>query len=246
MTAIESVAVVGYQACSEQDTVTPLEVFRATAMVLAGQIAPWKRADPPARLDVKLVTLKPGNITMQMGTQVVPDAVLDDGDLFDLLYVPGGMGSGAMSRSEALLEAIRRHAAAGKVIASSSSGVGIVFRSGILGTHPVTCQSSIARRLSREGANVVAPRPMWKGLPDAGIWTTTGSYGVNASTVALVSHYFGREIGTVVSMMFDTFGGIGKKIFDDVGPESHYHPEVELQFQDYFEPLLLTEPVGYR
>ncbi len=77
------------------------------------------------------------------------------------------------------------------------------------------------------------------GNPAERIWTATGSYGVNGSAVAMVSHYFGREIGTIVSMMFDTHSGLGDAIFEPVGPEFFEHPELESSFQDLFEEMLL-------
>jgi putative intracellular protease/amidase len=241
MTDINNIAIVGYDKCSEQDTITPLEIFKGTAMVLSGQINPWPLSTPQRDLSVKLVNLDNGNITMQMGTQVVPDATLGDNDLFDLLYVPGGIGSGAMTKDDRMLDLIRRHHSEGKVIASNCSGIGILFRSGILGREPVTCQAAVERGLRADGANVPNPRHMWLGLPDARLWTTTGSYGVDGSTVALVSHYFGHEVGTVVAMMFDTMGGLGDQIYSTTGPEFFFRPDLEAKFQDFFQPVLLPE-----
>ncbi len=34
---------------------------------------------------------------MQMGTRVVPDVSLDEEETFDLLYIPGGVGFGAIA-----------------------------------------------------------------------------------------------------------------------------------------------------
>jgi hypothetical protein len=127
------------------------------------------------------------------------------------------------------------------VVAANCSGVGIVERSGILGDTPVTCVSAVSRGLRHEGAIVPQPRRMWLGVPEANVWTATGSYGVNGGAVALVSHYFGREVGSIVSMMFDTLGGLGDVIYDVVGPEFYYHPDLEPKFQDFFEPMLLPE-----
>jgi transcriptional regulator GlxA family with amidase domain len=244
MSAIQTVGIVGYDKCSEQDTITALEVLRGAAMVLANQIAPWKRKEPPSKLDVKLVTLVPGNVTMQMGTQVVADAVIKDSDLFDLLYIPGGVGSGPASLDAKMLGLIQRHHKAGKIIASNCSGVGILARAGILGKNPVTCVAAVAPGLREEGINVPQPRRMWIGLPDQRLWTTTGSYGVNGSTVALVAHYFGEEVGTIVAMMFDTLGGIGQSIYELKGPEFYYHPDLEAKFAAYFQPMLLPAPGG--
>lgn len=241
MTEIQSVAVVGYESCSEQDTITPLEIFKGAQMVLAGQISPWPQSEPAKNIDVKFVSLDPGIVKMQMGTQVVADAVLTENDLFDLLYIPGGVGSGKMTLDDRMLGTIRRHHEAGKIIAANCSGVGILHRAGILGSNPVTCVAAVTRGMREEGTTVPQPRKMWLGLPDQKLWTTTGSYGVNASTVALVAHYWGREVGTIVAMMFDTLGGIGEQIFNEAGPEFYYHPDLEPLFQDFFQPMLLPE-----
>ena len=241
MTDIRTVAVLGYESCSEQDTITPLEILKGARMVLAGQIAPWKLSEPPRDIEVGLVAMDPGNIMMQMGTQVVPDAVLSDDDLFDLLYVPGGVGSGKMTLDDRMLETVRRHHAAGKVVVANCSGVGILSRAGVLGDTPVTCVAAVARGLRAEGTTVPQPRRMWIGAPEQNLWTTTGSYGVNGSTVALVAHYFGAEVGSIVSMMFDTLGGIGQEIYRLEGPEFFYHPDLEPKFADFFEPMLLPQ-----
>jgi len=243
MTNIESIAVLGYEKVSEQDMITPLEIFKGAALVVSGQISPWQREVPPGKLDVKLVSDKPGVVTMQMGTQIVPDTSLDDEEIFDILYIPGGIGSGAIATDERILNVIRRHHESGKVIAANCSGVAIIARAGILDETPVTCVAAVARGLRAEGINVPTTRRMWVGRPEARIWTSTGSYGVHGGAVALITHYLGREIGTIVSMMFDTLGGIGDAIYDQAGPEFYQHIELETTFQDYFESMLLPQPV---
>src|SRR5947207_10393723 len=106
MTNVESIAVLGYEKVSEQDSITPLEIFKGAALAVTGQVSPWQREVPPGKLEVKFVSVKPGVVTMQMGTQVVPDTALNDEDLFDILYIPGGVGSGAIATDPQVLEAI--------------------------------------------------------------------------------------------------------------------------------------------
>ena len=169
------------------------------------------------------------------------DGSLSESSLYDLLYVPGGVGSGAMTQNRRMLDTIRRHHEGGKVVASNCSGVGILHRAGVLGDTPVTCVAAIARRLRKEGSNVPQPRRMWVGVPAARIWTTTGSSGVHGGAVGLVSHYFGRDVATPVSMMFDTLSAYGNYIYELSGPEYYFHPELEAQFQDIWEDKLLPE-----
>ena len=241
MTDVRSIGVLGYTKASEQDIITPLEIFKGAALVVSGAIAPWKREVAPATLDVKLLGDSPGVVTMQMGTQMVPDATLEDDSLYDILYVPGGIGSGEIAKNARLLGVIRRHHEEGKVVAANCSAVGVLARSEILGDTPVTCVAAIARGLREEGFNVPRARRMWIGNPEQRIWTSTGSYGVHGGAVSLVAHYLGREVGTIVSMMFDTLGGLGDAIFETSGPEFFQHDDLERTFQDYFQEMLLPK-----
>lgn len=236
---IRSIGVLAYDKVSEQDCLTPLEIFKGAAMVMRGDISPWDRETSPESLDVHLLSVDPGVVTMQMGTQVVPDSTLDDEVLYDILYVPGGVGSGELAKNERILDLIRRHHQEGRVIAANCSGVGVLARAGIVDATPVTCVAAVARGLRNEGFNVPKTRRMWIGVPEDRIWTATGSYGVNGSAVALVAHYLGREVGTIVAMMFDTLSGLGEVIFEPLGPEFYEHPSLEESFQDFFEDMLL-------
>ena len=236
---IRSIGVLAYDKVSEQDCLTPLEIFKGAALVMRGDISPWERDSSPETLDVQLVSINRGVVTMQMGTQVIPDAELDDDTRFDILYIPGGVGSGEVAKDERILELIRNHYEDGRVIAANCSGVGVIARAGILDAAPVTCVAAVARGLRNEGFNVPRTRRMWIGNPRERIWTATGSYGVNGSAVALVAHYLGREVGTIVSMMFDTLAGLGEVIFEPLGPEFYEHASLEASFQDFFEDMLL-------
>ena len=233
MEDVKTIGILGYENCGEQDTITPLEILLGAAMVLDME---HKR-----KLAVKLVALDGGNVKMQMGTQVVPGGRLSGDDLFDMLYVPGGVGIGALTTNSTVLDSVRRHHESGRIVAANCSGVGLLHRAGILGDTPVTCVAAVARRLREEGANVPQPRHMWIGDPDARIWTATGSSGVHGSAVALVAHYFGRDVATTVSMMFDTLSHLGERIFERKGPEYFFHPELESKFQDFWEDKLLPK-----
>lgn len=238
---VESIGVLLYPQVSEQDSLAPAEIFKGAAAVLRGDIAPWQREGAAANLRVETVSIDPGVVTMQMGTQVVPDATMDTSTLYDILYIPGGVGSGALAGNQTVLEWIRKHKEAGKVVAANCSGVGVLARSGVAGELEMTSVAAIGRGLREEGFDAPRTRRMWVGHPEEKIWTATGSYGVNGSCVALIAHYFGREVGTIVSMMFDTLAGIGDAIFDTVGPEFFVHEELEVSFQNFFQDMLLPQ-----
>ncbi len=59
--------------------------------------------------DVKLLNIDEGEqFKCQMGTHVVVDGTLGDDDLYDIFYVPGGVGSGAMTSNAKMTRVIKR------------------------------------------------------------------------------------------------------------------------------------------
>lgn len=238
MTTIHSIGVIAYPRCGEQDTLVPWEILKSLA---------WVMSEQGRTLEVKLVALEPGNVTMQMGLQVVPESVVGSQDLYDLLLVPGGMGSGDAARNQSLLDLVRRHYTAGKVIATNCSGISVLHRAGILEGRPVTCPPTVSNRLAEEGVQLVSPRRMWVGATDDRIWTTVGGSGVHGSAVAMIAHYFGEEYGRKISIMWDTMGALGDHLFATGGPEYGAYPAYEREVQGMFEDMLLPRerrPVG--
>lgn len=237
MIDIKTVGVVAYHRCGEQDTLVPYEILKHTSMVLEQQ-------QPPRSLSVRLLRPKsdsPELVEMQMGTRVMTDGALAADELFDLLFIPGGMGSGVASQDADLLEAVRRHHGAGKIVATNCSGISVLHRAGILGDTPVTAAATVSRRLLAEGANVLQPRTMWAGQEDGTIWTSAGGSGVHGSTVAMIANYFGRDVGTYIAMGWDTYPAYGDNIFESRGPQYYSFPALEAGIQDALEDILLPK-----
>lgn len=228
---IKSIGVLAYDRCSESDTIIPWEILIGVAVYLKEKTG--------EDIEVKLVALEEGPVSMQMGAKVEPHAVLKDDDLYDVLYIPGGRGSGDATKNERILDTIRHHHVNGKFIGANCVGVGILQRAGILGKTPVTCSPPISKRLKEEGANVVEPRLMWLGAPEERIWTTAGAAAINAGTIAMVAHLFGEEVGKEMSMWFDTRGAIGYQLFQAEGHEYYAYPEAEAQLQEETADILL-------
>lgn len=235
MPEIKTVGVLAYHRCGEQDTLVPYEILKHVSMVLAEQ---------SKTLDVKLIRTRksdPELVEMQMGTRVRSDGYLEPNDLFDLFYVPGGLGSGVASQDPDILAAVRRHHQAGKVIATNCSGISILHRAGILGDTPVTAAATVARRLKEEGANLLQPRTMWAGKKGGTIWTSAGGSGVHGSTVAMIANYFGPDVGRYIGMGWDTYPALGDIIFEERGPNYRSFPELEAGIQDALEDMLLPK-----
>lgn len=212
---INSIVMLAYPNCGEQDTLVPVEMLKSLA---------WRLGEKGRRLEVRFLGLQPGNVTMQMGTSVATEGVLGSAELADMLYVPGGMGSGKASQDKAILDTIRRHWNNEKVVVTNCSGISILYRAGILEGYRVTAAGTVAHRLKEEGADVATPRRMWIGSPDGRLWTTAGGCSVHPSTVALVSRYFGENWGREIGMMWDSRPCYDSKLFDVEGPELFTYP----------------------
>lgn len=234
MKQIKTIGVIAYPKCGEQDTLTVLEILKSLAWLLDSQ---YKTS-----LSVKLLVLQPGNILMQMGTTVIPEGVYDGQELFDLLYIPGGMGSGEATKNKAMLDLITRHYQNDKVVATNCSGISILWRSGIIGNNLITAPATVSEKLQREGANLSNPRKMWIGLPDKRLWTSAGGSGVHGSTVALVIQYFGAEVGKIVAAMWDTLPLLGDQLLELQGPDYQSNPAYEKIVQDMMQEILLPNP----
>jgi putative intracellular protease/amidase len=239
MLDIKTIGVLAYHRCSESDTIIPWEILTGVAL--------YANQKFNRKIEVKLVALEDalvdGLIEMQMGARVQPHAILKDGDLYDMLYVPGGHGSGVATKNQHVLGVIKNHHDNGRFIAANCVGVGILQRAGVLGKTPVTCSPPVSRRLKEEGANVVFPRTMWLGSPEDRMWTTAGASAINAGTVAMVNYIFGEEIGREMAMWFDTLGLVGNELFNLKGHQYYFYPEAEAALQAEQADILLP-PLG--
>ena len=210
----------------------PWEIFASLA---------WVLSQSNRELSVELVGYAGDVITMQMGAQVQSQVPFDKDKRYDLLYIPGGMGSGVASKDEVLKKYITDHKEDGKIVATNCSGISILWRAGILGNHPITSPATVSARLKEEGANLQEPRPMWLGLLDEKLWTVIGGSGVHPSTVAMIAQYWGEDMGRIIGMMWDTFPAMGEKLFDLYGPECYQYPPYERELQEQMEDILLPK-----
>jgi len=248
MSQVESILFVCYPKCGEQDTMTPWEMLKSLSWVLS------QEPDGP-QLDVALgafeegLTIHPNmteadEVTMQMGGVVNTERDLTPDSRADLLYVPGGIGSGEATKNPHILDLVRAHNSEGRWVATNCSGISILHRAGILRDTPVTSPGTVSAKLAREGVNLKTPRTMWQCEPDRKIFSAAGGSAVHPSTIALVWYLFGQELAMTLAMMWDTLGAHGKALFELEGPDYGTYPDREAKLQSDWEDTLLPDPVG--
>jgi len=209
MKAIHSILVLAYLRAGEQNLLIPWELFKALA---------WTMASRGDKLEVVLGSFEGGSVAMQMGTSVQTDRKIDASDRFDLVYVPGGIGAGALSLNPTLLDFLRAHRAEGRWIAGNCAGMAVLHRAGVLQGLSVTSPATLSRQLAAEGTQVVQPRRAWKIDAENRIFSSGGAGTVHPSTMALVWHLFGDEAGRALATGWDALPLHGESLFALVGP----------------------------
>src|SRR5688572_7723014 len=124
MTTPSSVLFLGYNRCGEQDTLAPWEMLKSLSWVMS-------QRQPKQDLQVTLGTFDGGIVAMQMGALVQTERKLTPDVRADVLYVPGGLGSGEATGDQRLLDMIRAHHREGRWVATNCSGIALLQRAGI-------------------------------------------------------------------------------------------------------------------
>jgi transcriptional regulator GlxA family with amidase domain len=230
MTNITNVLFLAYPNVGEQDLLAPWELFRSVV---------WNMRERGKQLEVTLGAFTPGPITTHMGAVLAVEREVAPADRYDLIYVPGGVGAGAASRDETVLQFVRDHHAERRWVAGNCAGMGVLHRAGILDGIEVTAPATLSRRLRTEGATIAAPRRAWLIAPERRIASAGGAATVHASTVALVWHLFGDDVARKLAANWDSLPLHGEHLFSLVGPVMHDDTVLAAAVQAEWEDVLL-------
>jgi transcriptional regulator GlxA family with amidase domain len=237
VTDINNVLFLGYPNVGEQDLLAPWELFRSLA---------WSLREHGEQLEITLGAFTSGPITTHMGATLGIERQIGPDDRFDLVYVPGGVGAGAASRDQTLLQFIRDHHSERRWVAGNCAGIGVLHRAGILDGVAVTAPATLSRRLSAEGATIAAPRRAWLIAPQHRIASAGGAATVHPSTIALVWHLFGDHAAHDLAASWDSLALSGNQLFSLVGPEMHDDRDIVAAVQTQWEDVLLPPAANRR
>ncbi|AHE52945.1 hypothetical protein NX02_06065 [Sphingomonas sanxanigenens DSM 19645 = NX02] len=154
-----------------------------------GPVQMWGRL-PDHRL--MFVSQDGGAVTSAQGTVVNADASFASAPQFDILMVPGGMGTRPLVRDGALLDFVRRQDRATRWTASVCTGAAILARAGLLDGREAT-----TNKLAFDWVAGQSDKVRWQRKAR---WVFDGKYatssGVSAGTdmaLALVEKLYGRK-----------------------------------------------------
>ncbi|MFH0176636.1 DJ-1/PfpI family protein [Streptomyces cacaoi] len=232
MGKIKSILFLGFPNFGEQDLLAPWELLRSLA---------WTLGQQGEEITVTLGSFEGGTLTTHMGAQVVSETKVSPSDRYDLVYVPGGIGAGAASQNETVVDFVRAHHEEGRWVVGNCAGLSVLHRAGILGGSEVTAPATVARRLAQHGENVASPRRAWKIDTNRKIMTVGGAGTVHPSTIALVWHLFGESEARDLAATWDTLPLHGESLFALDGPELNDDEAVKAKLQDNWENTFLPE-----
>ena len=160
-----------------------------------------------AKFEVVVAGISPGVITCSRGVKIVPDAPWEkiDPASFDIIVVPGGTGGVAHLRKDArVLEAVRQHVRAGKLVAAVCAGPLVLQDAGVLDGKKATCHPGVAQELTR--ANRLNEPVVEDGL----VMTSQGAGTTMAFALAIVRRVIGLEKMTEVARGMVAWEMLGK------------------------------------
>ena len=147
----------------------------------------WARA-----FDLRLVAERAGLVTSAQGPQTLAEDSFSDDRSYDILLVPGGIGTRREVGNQVLLDWLRRQSATAKYVTSVCTGAALLAKAGILDGCTATSNKRAFQWVVSQG-----PKVNWKTqarwCEDGQFWTSSGVSAGMDMAVALLAKAVGVE-----------------------------------------------------
>jgi cyclohexyl-isocyanide hydratase len=107
---------------------------------------------------VKVIAKSLQPVAAKGGLKFLPDTAMADAPPLDLIFVPGGPGTGALMEDREVLEFLRQHAAKAKYVTSVCTGALVLGAAGLLKGYSATTHWASLGLLPLFGATVLPER----------------------------------------------------------------------------------------
>ncbi len=153
----------------------------------------------PDDFEIRLVTEKGGEeVVSRQGPKSVSDDSFDEGREYDILLVPGGIGTRREVSNQVLLEWLRGHAKSTQFVTSVCTGSAILARAGMLDGLRATTNKMAFKWATSQGPRVVWERKA-RWVEDGKFLTSSGVSAGMDMTLALIARILGRATATEVA-----------------------------------------------
>lgn len=152
----------------------------------------------PEEFRVTLVAETAGAVESSPGSRSIADISIDVAPRFDILLVPGGLGTRREADNARLVDWIGRTAEQSDIVATVCTGAALLARTGLLEGRRATTNKRAYEWVVSQGPNVTwQPRARW--VEDGKFWTSSGvSSGIDM-TLAIIARLHGAEVANDVA-----------------------------------------------
>lgn len=147
---------------------------------------------------IHVVAEHPSPVASTQGPRIVVDRSFDDANEFDMLWVPGGIGTREAVENETMLEWVRSQAASVDYVASVCTGSGLLAAAGLLDGRRATSNKVSFRWAEAQSDQVIwLPKARW--VVDGKFWTSGGVAAGIDMALAMIAKIVGEEIADRVA-----------------------------------------------
>ena len=153
----------------------------------------------PEHFEIRLVAENGAIVASRQGPRSVIDHEFDDDHQFDILLVPGGMGTRQQITNPVLLEWLRGQSAGAQYITSVCTGSALLASAGLLDGVRATTNKAAFAWVTEQGKQVMwLKQARW--VEDGKFFTSSGvSAGIDMS-LALIAKLLGQETAQRVAL----------------------------------------------
>jgi len=153
----------------------------------------------PEHFEIRLVAENGAIVASRQGPRSVIDHEFDDDHQFDILLVPGGMGTRQQVTNPMLLEWLRGQSAGAQYITSVCTGSALLASAGLLDGVRATTNKAAFAWVTEQGKQVMwQKQARW--VEDGKFFTSSGvSAGIDMS-LALIAKLLGQETAQRVAL----------------------------------------------
>jgi transcriptional regulator GlxA family with amidase domain len=143
-------------------------------------------------LEIVMVAEATGPVCSAQGPAGYAHCSLKEDDAYDIILIPGGMGTRSAVHNDACINWIARHAASASYIASVCTGAGLLAKAGVLDGKQATTNKLAYAWVCAQG-----PKTQWiakaRWVKDGNVFTSAGvSAGIDMS-LALIAEIWGQS-----------------------------------------------------
>jgi transcriptional regulator GlxA family with amidase domain len=144
------------------------------------------------KIALSIVAETPGSVRSFQGPAVVADTALGGPETFDILLVPGGMGTRREVDNGAFIEALRLQCDRAFYVSSVCTGSALLARAGVLDGRRATSNKFAFKWVTSQGPRVEwVPKARW--VEDGKFFTSSGVSAGMDMALGLIAHVFDRE-----------------------------------------------------